>query len=67
MQNFAAHSNMAERQVIAQPALLLLMTYKKADLVKVVGECAPLPEGEKKSLYKLLKRCEFLFDGTLGT
>ena len=26
MRNFVAHSNMAERQVIAQPALLLLIT-----------------------------------------
>ena len=41
--------------------------YKKADLEKVVADCKHLNKNEKKSLYKLLKRYEFLFDGTLGT
>ena len=41
--------------------------YKKADLKEVVEGCKHLNKEEKRSLYKLLKRYEFLFDGTLGT
>ena len=41
--------------------------YHKADLRKVVEKCDNLTSPEQDKLHKLLKRYEFLFDGTLGT
>jgi len=41
--------------------------YHKADLKKVCDECEHLERDDRLKLYKLLKRYEFLFDGTLGT
>ena len=40
--------------------------YEKADLDKVVQDCTHLSPLEKQQLLALLKRYEFLFDGTLG-
>ena len=41
--------------------------YHKADLRKVVENCDNLSSPQQKILHKLLKKYEFLFDGTLGT
>ena len=41
--------------------------YKKADLAEVVKECETLDKAEQEKLYKMLKKFEHLFDGTLGT
>ena len=40
--------------------------YEKADLRQVVDSCTNLKTKHKRMLYKLLKKYEALFDGTLG-
>ena len=40
--------------------------YEKADLHAVVDSCTNLTSKQKRSLYRLLKKYEPLFDGTLG-
>ena len=39
---------------------------KKADLDEVTQKCTHLNEEQKIELNKLIKKYEFLFDGTLG-
>ena len=45
---------------------ILNAKYSPADLEQVVQECKVLTEEEQGKLYKLLKRLETLFDGSLG-
>ena len=41
--------------------------YEKADLTKLCKECSHLAPDQQEQLFRLLKKYEFLFDGTLGT
>ena len=41
-------------------------TYHQAELGKLADVCTHLDWEERKKLYLLLKKCEFIFNGTLG-
>ena len=45
---------------------ILETKYKSANLDKVIKEAQHLSKSELKLLYRLLKRFEILFDGTVG-
>ena len=46
---------------------ILDASYEKADLRAIASKCAHLPAEERAASLKLLRRCEDLFDGALGT
>jgi hypothetical protein len=47
--------------------LILDVKYQKADLQSIIRDnCKHLSANQQKKLLQLLKKCEMLFDGTLG-
>jgi predicted aspartyl protease len=61
------YSNEPVEQEIQRMTDILDAKYSKADLRKVVDAAVHLSTKEREELYRLLKKHEDLFDGTLGT
>ena len=58
--------SMAVKESSERTERILEARYEKADLNKLVNDCDHLTNNQKEKLYKLLRKYEYLFDGTLG-
>ena len=54
------------RNAMSRMARILDAKYKKADLKQIINNCQHLTLDQCMDLYTILKKYEYLFDGTLG-